>query len=147
MRALLQRVSRACVRVNDQTIASIGRGLVVFLGVCKEDGHAEVDRLVEKLPLLRIFDDAEGKMNVGAMENGAEFLVVSQFTLYANCREGRRPSFDRAAAAEHAKPLYEEFLKRLAQKGVKVQNGSFGEHMRVELENEGPVTLWVDTND
>ncbi len=137
MRALVQRVSRAAVRVDGTEVSAIGPGLLVLLGVTHEDDEAICDRLADKVAALRIFEDAGGKMNdaVGARE----VLCVSQFTLYGDARRGNRPGFVAAAAPEHAEPLYERFCARLdARRGV------FGAHMEVELVNDGPVTLWLD---
>ena len=152
MRALIQRVTRASVVVEDKTVSRIGCGFLIFLGICRDDTAADADALAEKIPNLRVFDDAQGKMNVAALEAAAEFLVVSQFTLYGDCRKGRRPGFDRAAPADQARPLYEEFLKSLSAKcgkdgGEKVKSGVFGAAMKIQLENDGPVTLWMDTRE
>jgi D-tyrosyl-tRNA(Tyr) deacylase len=137
MRALLQRVSRAAVRVDGAEVAAIGPGLVVLLGVAEDDGEAEVDRLADKVRALRIFDDADGRMNEPLGER--ELLCVSQFTLLGDVRKGNRPSWAAAARPELAQPLYERFCRRLdAAQGV------FGARMEVELTNDGPVTLMVE---
>jgi D-aminoacyl-tRNA deacylase len=138
MRALVQRVSHAAVSVGDRRLASIGPGLVVLLGVAREDDSAASDRLAEKVRALRVFDDAEGRMNEPLGER--EILCVSQFTLYGDTRKGNRPSFVAAAAAELAEPLYERFCERAG-----AQRGEFGAHMAVELVNDGPVTVMVET--
>jgi D-tyrosyl-tRNA(Tyr) deacylase len=137
MRALVQRVSRAAVRVDGATIAAIGPGLLVLLGVTHADDEAVADRLADKVRALRIFDDADGRMNEALGDR--EVLVVSQFTLYGDARRGNRPSFVDAARPETAEPLYERFRERLGAQG-----GAFGAHMDVELVNDGPVTLLVD---
>jgi D-tyrosyl-tRNA(Tyr) deacylase len=137
MRALVQRVSRASVTVESETISSIGPGLLVLLGVTHADDAAIADRLADKVAALRIFEDAEGKMNESLGDR--EILVVSQFTLYGDTRKGNRPSFVAAARPEHAEPLYERFRTRL-----NAQGGAFGAHMAVELVNDGPVTLLLE---
>lgn len=144
MRAVVQRVSRACVRVDAQARGEIGRGYLVLLGVAKADTPAEADFLAEKIAGLRVFNDGEGKMNLSLAEVGGSVLVVSQFTLHGDCRKGRRPSFDRAAPAEQARALYERFVEKLRQaQGVRVETGVFQAMMEVELVNDGPVTLLV----
>ncbi len=145
MRILLQRAAKASVRVEGEEIGSIGPGLLVFLGVAKGDGRAEADWLAEKLAALRIFYDAEGKMNLSVREVGGQVLVVSQFTLYGDCRRGRRPGFDQAAAPGDALELYEYFKAKLAALGLAVASGSFGAHMEVALVNDGPVTFVIDS--
>lgn len=141
MRAVVQRVSEARVRAGGQVRAEIGRGLLVLVGVGREDTPAEADYLAEKIAALRVFDDGEGKMNRALAEVGGAVLAVSQFTLYGDCRKGRRPSFDRAAAAEPARALYERFVAKLRELGVPVETGVFQARMAVELVNDGPVTL------
>lgn len=145
MRVVIQRVSKASVAVDGRTVASIGRGLLVLLGVAKGDGAREADYLVEKTLGLRIFPDEEGKMNRSVVEIGGSLLVVSQFTLYGDCRKGRRPSFDQAAAAADAAALYEYFLQAARARGVHVEAGVFQAHMDVSLVNDGPVTIICDT--
>lgn len=145
MRALIQRVTRAAVIVENRIVSRIGPGLLIFLGVSRDDTPADADFLAEKIPNLRVFDDKEGKMNISGLELGSEFLVISQFTLYADCKQGRRPAFDLAAPGPAAMPLYEDFVKKLAKKCPRVSTGIFGAAMRVDLENDGPVTLWLDT--
>jgi D-tyrosyl-tRNA(Tyr) deacylase len=138
-------VSRAEVSVDGEVTGRINRGLVVLLGVAAEDGTAEVDWLAEKIVGLRIFEDEAGKMNRSLAEAGGAMLVVSQFTLYGDCRKGRRPSFTTAGPPELAERLYEAFVDRARSLGVDVATGRFREHMQVSLVNDGPVTLWIDT--
>jgi D-tyrosyl-tRNA(Tyr) deacylase len=144
MRAVVQRVSRASVAVEGRTVGKIGPGLLVLLGVAAEDSEAEADWMADKLLGLRIFANEAGKFDRSVADIGGEMLVVSQFTLYADTRKGRRPSFTGAAPPAHAIPLYERVLERLGR-GVPVQRGVFGAHMDVELVNDGPVTVIVDT--
>ena len=145
MRACIQRVSVAQVTVDGAVMGRIGRGLVVLLGVGQEDGDAEVNWLAEKVVGLRIFEDDAGKMNRSLAEVDGAMLVVSQFTLYGDCRRGRRPSFSSAAPPELAERLYESFVAVVKEAGIEVATGRFREHMLVSLVNDGPVTLWVDT--
>lgn len=145
MRACIQRVSEAHVTVDGAETGRIGRGLVVLLGVGHGDGQAEVDWLAEKITGLRIFEDEAGKMNRSLGDVGGGMLVVSQFTLFGDCRKGRRPSFTDAAAPEIAERLYEAFVDAVRGAGVEVGTGKFREHMMVSLVNDGPVTLWIDT--
>ena len=145
MRACVQRVSEARVAVDGAVTGQIGRGVVVLLGVGSDDGEAEVDWLAEKIVGLRVFEDEEGKMNRSLTDVGGAMLVVSQFTLYGDCRRGRRPSFTNAASPELAERLYESFVARVRAAGVEVATGVFREHMLVSLTNDGPVTLWIDT--
>ena len=147
MRALIQRVSEARVTVGDAIVGRIGEGLLVLLGVGKEDRELEADILVEKIVNLRIFDDDAGKMNLSTLDVEGEVLVVSQFTLFADSRRGRRPSYIGAAAPEEANRLYEHFMDRLKSSGISVQAGRFQAMMDVELVNSGPVTIWLDTDD
>lgn len=147
MRALIQRVSEARVTVGDAIVGRIGEGLLVLLGVGKEDRELEADILVEKIVNLRIFDDDAGKMNLSTLDVEGEVLVVSQFTLFADSRRGRRPSYIGAAAPEEANRLYEYFMDRLKSSGISVQAGRFQAMMNVELVNSGPVTIWLDTDD
>jgi len=144
MRALLQRVSQAKVSVDQQTIASIDQGVVVLLGVSKEDNRENARWLAGKLAGLRIFEDDVGKLNLSLSEVDGSVLVVSQFTLYGNARKGRRPSFTAAAPAEIAKPLVDFFAEELRLRGLKVATGEFGAHMLVEIHNDGPVTLLLE---
>jgi D-tyrosyl-tRNA(Tyr) deacylase len=145
MRAVIQRVTSARVVIGDEIAGAIDRGLLVLLGVAPSDTPAEATWLADKVAGLRIFNDADGKMNLGVEDVGGAVLVVSQFTLYGDCKKGRRPSFIGAAAPETAVPLYEAFVNALRARGLPVQTGRFGAMMRVELANDGPVTLIVDT--
>lgn len=147
MRACIQRVSEARVTVDGEVTGQIGRGLCVLLGVGAGDGESEMNWLAEKIVGLRIFEDDAGKMNRSLAEVGGAMLVVSQFTLYGDCRKGRRPSFTTAAAPELAERLYEEFVARVRSRGIEVATGKFREHMLVSFVNDGPVTLWIDTAD
>jgi len=144
MRVVLQRVNRGSVTVDGQTIAEIGLGLVILLGVGPEDGEEQVDYLVNKIANLRIFEDDQGKINRSVLDVGGAAIVVSQFTLYANTRKGRRPSFTDAAPPEIASPLIDCFAEKLADQGVPTQTGEFGAHMQVEIHNDGPVTIWME---
>jgi D-aminoacyl-tRNA deacylase len=145
MRAVVQRVARAKVTVGGETTGEIGRGLLVLLGVAKGDAAAAADYLAEKVAGLRIFDDADGKMNLDVQQAGGALLVVSQFTLYGDARKGKRPSFDDAARPEEARALYEHFVGKLRGLGLKVETGRFQEMMLVELVNDGPVTILLDS--
>jgi D-tyrosyl-tRNA(Tyr) deacylase len=145
MRAVVQRVSRAEVRVEQRVVGSIGAGFLVLLGVGKEDTVADAAYLAEKTAGLRVFQDAEGKMNASLADIGGAVLVVSQFTLYGDCRKGRRPSFDQAAPPDLANRLYEQYVALLRQSGLKVETGLFQAMMKVELVNDGPVTLLLDS--
>ena len=145
MRALLQRVSRASVTVDGQIVGQIGQGLLVLLAVGQGDSEVQVKTLADKIAHLRIFGDDEGKMNRSLLDIGGEVLVVSQFTLYADMRRGRRPSFIQAAPPALAEPLVERFQAAIGAYGLKVEGGVFGAHMDVELVNDGPVTIWLDS--
>ena len=145
MRAVVQRVCQARVVIDSETVGQIGRGLLVLLGVTHTDTPANADWLAEKVIGLRIFADADDKMNLGVADVNGEVLVVSQFTLYGDCSKGRRPSFIDAAPPEIAIPLYERFIEKVRAQGVKVATGRFGAMMQVELTNKGPVTLIVDS--
>jgi len=145
MRAVVQRVSRARVSVGGEITGEIGLGLLVLLGVGAGDTRAEADYLAEKTIGLRIFEDAGGKMNLSVVEVGGGLLVVSQFTLYGDARKGRRPSFDAAAAPERARELYEYFVEKVRAAGLRCETGRFQETMQVELVNEGPVTILLDS--
>ena len=145
MRAVIQRVSEASVTVEGRVIGAIGRGLVVLLGVAKGDQAGEAEFLVEKTVGLRIFPDAEGKMNQSVADVAGALLVVSQFTLYGDCRRGRRPSFDKAAPADEARVLYEYFVRAARDRGIRVETGIFQATMSVQLVNDGPVTLIIDS--
>ena len=146
MRIVLQRVKEARVTVDGEMTGQIDRGLLVFLAVAKGDTPAQADHLADKLLELRIFEDADGKMNLSARDTQAEFLVVSQFTLYGDCRKGRRPSFDAAADPQKGEELYNYFTARLQQSGAKVATGRFRAMMDVGLVNDGPVTLILDAD-
>ncbi|GIX46199.1 MAG: D-aminoacyl-tRNA deacylase [Candidatus Tectimicrobiota bacterium] len=145
MRALVQRVARAEVQASGQTVAAIGPGLLVLLGVHCQDTAQEAHALAHKLVTLRIFEDEQGKMNLDVRQTGGAVLVVSQFTLYADCRKGRRPSFTQAAPPERAEPLYRDFIAAVARCGVPVAQGIFGARMQVHLVNDGPVTLLLES--
>ena len=144
MRALLQRVSKASVRVEGQTISSIGKGLLILLGVGHSDGESQAAFLAEKIANLRIFEDPHGKINLSILDVKGEAIVVSQFTLYADARKGRRPSFTEAALPDAAEPLVNHFIELLRGQGVPTQTGKFGAHMEVEIHNDGPVTIWLE---
>ena len=145
MRAVVQRVSRAVVRVDGVTVGAIDRGFLVLLGVTHADGRSEAEWLAHKVAGLRIYEDNAGKMNLGLPDVGGAVLVVSQFTLYGDARRGRRPSFIDAARPEQAEPLVDYFASCLREEGLHVETGVFGAMMEVELINDGPVTLWIDT--
>jgi D-tyrosyl-tRNA(Tyr) deacylase len=144
MRVLLQRVSRAEVRVEGTVIGRIGRGYCLLVGFTHDDTQATCTWMADKIAGLRLFNDREGKMNLGLEEVGGGALVVSQFTLYSDASKGRRPSFIEAARPEYAIPLYERFISLLRERGIDVATGSFGAMMDVELVNDGPVTLWLE---
>ncbi|MCA9555740.1 MAG: D-tyrosyl-tRNA(Tyr) deacylase [Myxococcales bacterium] len=144
MRAVIQRVTEASVAVAGETVGQIGRGLLVLLGVGEGDGPEQAAWLAEKVAGLRIFEDDAGKMNRSLDEIGGQMLVVSQFTLYGDCRKGRRPSFDKAAPPELASELYEQFVAAVRRQGLTVATGRFREHMLVSLVNDGPVTLMLE---
>ena len=145
MRAVVQRVSSGRVEVDSREVGAVGTGLLVLLGVGQADGEKDVSWVAEKVATLRIFEDDEGKMNLSVRDRGGGVLAVSQFTLYGDCRKGRRPSFVAAAAPDKAKRLYEEFVKALSAKGLTVATGEFQAHMAVTLTNDGPVTIWLDS--
>jgi len=145
MRAVLQRVTRACVRVGGETVGETGPGLVVLLGIARDDTEADARYMVEKTVALRVFDDEEGRMNRSVVEVGGALLVVSQFTLYGDVRRGRRPSWIDAAPPEVAEPLYEFFVAEARRSVARVETGSFRRMMEVELINDGPVTILLDS--
>jgi D-tyrosyl-tRNA(Tyr) deacylase len=144
VRALLQRISHGKVSVNDQTIAECGPGLMILLGIGHADNEEQARFLAEKISTLRIFEDQDGKMNRSILDIQGEAIVVSQFTLYADTRKGRRPSFTDAALPETASPLVDRFVELLVAQGVPTHNGEFGAHMLVEIHNDGPVTIWLE---
>ena len=144
MRLVIQRVSRGRVVVQERVVAEIGPGLVILLGIGPQDGDEQARYLVEKIANLRIFEDDDGKMNRSLLDTGGQAIVVSQFTLYADTRKGRRPSFTDAALPEVASPLVERFASMLRALGVPTLTGEFGAHMLVEIANDGPVTLWME---
>jgi D-tyrosyl-tRNA(Tyr) deacylase len=145
MRAVVQRVSRASVKVGDDVTGEIERGLLVLLGVAREDTEADADYLAEKIAGLRIFEDDAGKMNLSEMDVGGAVLAVSQFTLFGDVRRGKRPSFDAAARPERARELYDYFVGQVRGLGLRCETGRFQEMMEVELINSGPVTILVDS--
>ena len=145
MRAIIQRVKEARVEVEGEVVGRIGEGMLILLGAGKDDTEEDAEYLAEKILTLRIFEDAEGKMNLSLTDTGGEVLVVSQFTLYGDCRKGRRPSFDKAAPPELAEELYELFAREIRERGVNVETGKFRAMMDVHLVNWGPVTLMLDS--
>ena len=145
MKTVIQRVKRAEVKVGGKEVAKIKKGLLLLLGIGIRDTSEDVDKLIGKVINLRIFEDKDGKMNLSLKDINGDIMVVPQFTLYADTAKGRRPSFENAKNPKDAKALFEEFLKRLRQEGFTVKSGIFGEHMAVSLENDGPVTIIVDT--
>ncbi|MCS6949820.1 MAG: D-aminoacyl-tRNA deacylase [Armatimonadota bacterium] len=146
MRAVLQRVAQAEVRVNGERVASIGRGYLVLVGVTHTDGEPDARYIADKIASLRLFEDEAGKINLGITDVGGEVLLVSQFTLYADCRKGRRPSFTDAAPPDMAEQLYLRVAELLREAGLPVQTGVFGAHMQVALVNDGPVTILLDSH-
>jgi D-tyrosyl-tRNA(Tyr) deacylase len=147
MRAVLQRVTEARVDVDGRTTGSIGIGLVVLLGISRSDNVSNADQLLDKILHLRIFPDDAGKMNRNIQEAGGSLLLISQFTLYGDCRRGRRPSFDRAAPPGQALALYDHFVEAARSGPVPAETGEYRAHMRVSLVNDGPVTIWLDTDE
>lgn len=145
MRFLVQRVKEASVRVNNNIIGQIGHGLLVFVGISDSDTEQIADKLIDKLTKLRIFDDEDGKTNLSISDVQGEFLIISQFTLYANCKKGNRPSFIEAGKPDMANALYEYILAEVKAKGFPVQHGSFGADMKVSLLNDGPFTIMLDS--
>ena len=146
MRAVVQRVSRAAVLVEDQTVGSIGEGLVVLLGIHTDDGDREARWMAEKIVNLRIFADESGKMNRSLVDIGKEMLIVSQFTLYGDCRKGRRPGYSSAAPPEKAEPMYRKFIELVKKHKINTATGQFQEMMEVSITNSGPVTLLLDSD-
>jgi D-aminoacyl-tRNA deacylase len=144
MRAVIQRVRRGQVSVEGRVVSSIGQGLVILLGVGPEDTEENARALARKIAMLRIFTDEQDKMNLSVLDVEGEAMVVSQFTLFADTRRGHRPSFSGAAAPDLARPLAERFAALLSEQGVPTQTGEFGAHMLVEIENDGPVTIWME---
>lgn len=147
MLALLQRVSRASVVVEQAQVARIGAGLVVLVGVAKDDTPEDIEYLAEKIANLRIFPDEQGRFDRSALDTRAELLLVSQFTLFADTRKGRRPSFTEAAPPQEAQPLFEGLVERMRATGLRVETGRFQEHMLVEVHNDGPVTIFINSAD
>lgn len=145
MRAVVQRVTKAAVSVNGDTVGKIGKGLVVFLGVTHDDCADDTDYLADKIVNLRIFEDDGGKMNLSLNDVEGALLVVSQFTLYGDCRKGRRPGFDQAARPDTAENLYNRFIDECVKRGIQVETGKFQANMRVEVDNDGPVTILLDS--
>jgi D-tyrosyl-tRNA(Tyr) deacylase len=145
MRVLIQRVSRAEVRVDQKVEGRIGPGIVALIGIAVPDSYKDADYLADKLIHLRIFSDQNGRMNLSAMDTGAGLLLISQFTIYGDCRKGRRPGFDAAAGPDRARELYEYFVDKVRQSGLLTQTGVFQAHMEVELINDGPVTLLLES--
>lgn len=144
MRAVVQRVKHSSVTVNDKVVGKINKGLMVLLGITHTDGDDELTWIVNKILKLRIFADDEGKMNKSLLDINGEILIISQFTLYGDCKKGLRPGFSEAAKPDHAIPLYEKFIKKTKEFGIKVETGIFGADMKVELLNDGPVTMIVE---
>jgi D-tyrosyl-tRNA(Tyr) deacylase len=145
VRAVIQRALASNVSVDGRVVGSIRRGFVVLLGVGQDDGEAEAAFMADKIANLRVFEDAEGKMNLSLLEVGGEVLLISQFTLYGDCRKGRRPSFIDAAPPEKADSLYQRVADLLRERGIPVSTGEFGAHMLVSIQNDGPVTILVDS--
>jgi len=146
MRVVVQRVKQARVDIAGETTAMVGEGFLLLLGVQKNDSEGDVKYLVDRVLGLRIFEDARGKMNLSIMDKGGAILIISQFTLYGDCRKGRRPSFDDAAPMELAKNLYNLFVEKIKERGVRVETGRFGSFMDVSLINSGPATFLLDSN-
>lgn len=147
MRFVIQRVRKASVSVDGQVIGQIGHGLLVFVGVADNDNRQTADKMIDKMTKLRIFDDAEGKTNLSISDVGGEFLIISQFTLYADCRKGNRPSFTLAGKPEMANEMYEYIIDEITKKGFCAEHGSFGADMKVSLLNDGPFTILLDSDD
>ena len=147
MKVVIQKVKYASCKVNGEITGSIDRGYMILLGVCEGDDQRVIDRMAKKVVDLRIFEDSEGKMNLDIRQAGGDILSIPQFTLYANCRKGKRPSFVKAARPEISKPVYEKFNQALAELGMKVETGIFGADMKVELLNDGPCTIVMDSDE
>lgn len=145
MRAVIQRVNSAAVEINEKKESEINKGLLVLLGICDEDNESDIKYLVEKIMHLRIFEDENEKMNLSLLDISGELLVVSQFTLYGDCRKGRRPNFMKAAKPYISEKLYDDFLKLASRYDIKVASGKFGADMKVDLRNDGPVTILIDS--
>lgn len=145
MRAVVQRVKKSHVETDNKIVGEIGKGLMVLLGISEDDNIEDVEYMVEKIINLRIFEDSGNKLNLSLLDVGGEILVVSQFTLYGDCRKGRRPSFVRAARPEKAQELYDLFISKLKEKNIKTESGIFQADMTVHIENDGPVTLIIDS--
>ena len=145
MKAVIQRVKYSNVKIDGEVVGKCENGFMILLGVWQGDTKADADKLVKKIPNLRIFEDENGKMNKSIADIGGEILVVSQFTLYGDCRKGRRPSFDSAMKPEAANKIYEEFVEYIKGNGLRVETGRFGADMKVELLNDGPVTMLLDS--
>lgn len=146
MRAVVQRVTRGSVSVGGNMVGAVGPGLVILLGVGEDDNHKDIEYLAEKIANLRIFEDDRGKMNLSLLDTGGEALVVSQFTLYGDCRKGRRPNFGGAASPGKGENYYNLFVEALRSRGIKTATGIFGAYMKVEIINDGPVTLLLDSS-
>ena len=147
MKALLQRVDKACVRVDNDVVGEIGRGLVVLIGVAKNDTENDINFIADKIVNLRIFSDENGKFNLSSLEIHGELLIISQFTLIADTRKGRRPNFMEAASPEQAEELFSKFIDKICSYGLKVETGRFQQHMLVEIHNNGPVTIMLDSKE
>lgn len=145
MRAVVQRVNKSSVKIENKIISEINKGLTVLLGISEDDEHSDIDYMVDKITNLRIFEDAEGKMNLSLFDIKGELLVVSQFTLYGDCKKGRRPSFVKAARPEKAEEYYDIFVKKCSQAGFNTKTGVFQAEMIVSIENDGPVTIMLDS--
>lgn len=147
MKFVIQRVREASVTVNGEVIGSIGHGLLVFVGVADSDSNEIADKMIDKMTKLRIFDDAEGKTNLSIADVGGEFLIISQFTLYADCRKGNRPSFILAGKPDMAEAMYEYIISEVRRKGFRAEHGAFGADMKVALLNDGPFTIVLDSDE
>jgi D-tyrosyl-tRNA(Tyr) deacylase len=147
LKALLQRVDKACVKVGNEVVGRIGRGLVAFIGVAKSDTVNDIDFIADKMVNLRIFSDESGKFNLSSLEVSGELLIISQFTLIADTRKGRRPNFIEAAPPGQAEALFTQFIDKVSGYGLKVETGRFQQHMLVEIDNDGPVTIMLDSKE